>query len=234
MLFQMVTQRPLIAWFRNRSLAHPFRQGVSEAVIGLQEGARTGGDMRHAGQVAVAHGAGEIVIFPGAAVRAVDVAGEAAIEAIRRRGWRGHADQRVQVVQILAGQFQFQVEIAQPQRVQQRAAGMRTGRSTHRFHVDTVGLLGVLQFQRRFGGAVQGEVVAFLAALAGYGHAGQRIALAGLAAQEISLQEAAICGVYLHGLAAELTGIDIGLAAGELSALLPQAREQVLYGAEAE
>ena len=58
--------------------------------------------------------------------------------------------------------------------------------------------------------------------------------IAGLAAQEISLQEAAICGVYLHGLAAELTGIDIGLAAGELAALLPQAREQVLYGVEAE
>lgn len=58
--------------------------------------------------------------------------------------------------------------------------------------------------------------------------------IAGLAAQEISLQEAAICGVYLHGLAAELTGIDIGLAAGELAGLLPQAREQVLYGAEAE
>lgn len=58
--------------------------------------------------------------------------------------------------------------------------------------------------------------------------------IAGLAAQEISLQEAAICGVYLHGLAAELTGIDIGLAAGELAAWLPQAREQVLYGAEAE
>lgn len=58
--------------------------------------------------------------------------------------------------------------------------------------------------------------------------------IAGLAAQEISLQEAAICGVYLHGLAAELTSIDIGLAAGELAALLPQAREQVLYGTEAE
>lgn len=58
--------------------------------------------------------------------------------------------------------------------------------------------------------------------------------IAGLAAQKISLQEAAICGVYLHGLAAELTGIDIGLAAGELAALLPQAREQVLYGTEAE
>ena len=60
------------------------------------------------------------------------------------------------------------------------------------------------------------------------------VIIAGLAAQEISLQEAAICGVYLHGMAAELTGIDIGLAAGELAALLPQAREQVLYGAEAE
>ena len=58
--------------------------------------------------------------------------------------------------------------------------------------------------------------------------------IAGLAAQKISLQEAAICGVYLHGLAAELTGIDIGLAAGELAAMLPQAREQVLYGVEAE
>ena len=58
--------------------------------------------------------------------------------------------------------------------------------------------------------------------------------IAGLAAQEITLQEAAICGVYLHGLAAELTGVDIGLAAGELAAYLPQAREQVLYGVEAE
>lgn len=58
--------------------------------------------------------------------------------------------------------------------------------------------------------------------------------IAGLAAQEITLQEAAICGVYLHGLAAELTGMDIGLAAGELAAYLPQAREQVLYGVEAE
>ena len=58
--------------------------------------------------------------------------------------------------------------------------------------------------------------------------------IAGLAAQEITLQEAAICGVYLHGLAAELTGVDIGLAAGELAAYLPQAREQVLYGVDAE
>ena len=54
--------------------------------------------------------------------------------------------------------------------------------------------------------------------------------IAGLAAQEISLQEAAICGVYLHGLAAELSGIDIGLAAGELAQYLPQARQKVLVG----
>lgn len=54
--------------------------------------------------------------------------------------------------------------------------------------------------------------------------------IAGLAAQEISLQEAAICGVYLHGLAAELSGIDVGLAAGELAQYLPQARQKVLAG----
>ncbi len=54
--------------------------------------------------------------------------------------------------------------------------------------------------------------------------------IAGLAAQEISLQEAAICGVYLHGLAAELSGIDIGLAAGELAQHLPEARQKVLVG----
>lgn len=56
--------------------------------------------------------------------------------------------------------------------------------------------------------------------------------IAGLAGQEISLQEAAVCGVYLHGLAAQLSGIDIGLAAGEIAALLPEARKKVLHGAE--
>ena len=40
MLFQMVTQRPLIAFFRGQSIAEPIRQGVREAVVGLQEGAR--------------------------------------------------------------------------------------------------------------------------------------------------------------------------------------------------
>lgn len=56
--------------------------------------------------------------------------------------------------------------------------------------------------------------------------------IAGLAGQEISLQEAAICGVYLHGLTAELSGIDIGLAAGEIAPLLPEARKRVLQGIE--
>lgn len=54
--------------------------------------------------------------------------------------------------------------------------------------------------------------------------------IAGLAGQEISLQEAAVCGVYLHGLTAELSGIDIGLAAGEIAPLLPEARKRVLQG----
>src|SRR5690606_23843050 len=40
MLFQMVTQRPLIAFFRGESIAEPVNQGVREAVVGLQEGAR--------------------------------------------------------------------------------------------------------------------------------------------------------------------------------------------------
>ena len=54
--------------------------------------------------------------------------------------------------------------------------------------------------------------------------------IAGLAAQEITLQEAAVCGVYLHGKAADISGIDIGLAAGELAQLLPEARCEVLKG----
>src|SRR5690606_21301097 len=40
MLFQMVTQRPLIAFFRGQSIAAPLRLGLHEAVVGLQEGAR--------------------------------------------------------------------------------------------------------------------------------------------------------------------------------------------------
>ncbi|TKR57226.1 TRAP transporter fused permease subunit [Allopusillimonas ginsengisoli] len=40
MLFQMLTQRPLIAWFRKQQVAPAIKKGVSEAVLGLQEGAR--------------------------------------------------------------------------------------------------------------------------------------------------------------------------------------------------
>nr|WP_283738504.1 TRAP transporter fused permease subunit [Alcaligenes faecalis] len=40
MLFQMATQRPIIAWFRKQATAQPLRQGVSEVWTGLQEGAR--------------------------------------------------------------------------------------------------------------------------------------------------------------------------------------------------
>ncbi len=40
MLLQMVTQWPLIAWFRKEPVAPRLRQGLSDAVTGLQEGAR--------------------------------------------------------------------------------------------------------------------------------------------------------------------------------------------------
>lgn len=50
--------------------------------------------------------------------------------------------------------------------------------------------------------------------------------IAALAGQEIRLQEAALCGVYLHGLAGELAADGcIGLAAGQISEFLPQARK---------
>ncbi|HUH39530.1 MAG TPA: TRAP transporter fused permease subunit, partial [Castellaniella sp.] len=40
MLAQMVTQHPLIAWFRRQPAAEGWRAGWSEAITGLQEGAR--------------------------------------------------------------------------------------------------------------------------------------------------------------------------------------------------
>ena len=49
--------------------------------------------------------------------------------------------------------------------------------------------------------------------------------IAGLAAQGISLAEAAVCGVYLHGLAGSLACTGVGLAAGEIAAFLADARE---------
>lgn len=52
--------------------------------------------------------------------------------------------------------------------------------------------------------------------------------IAALAAQGVTLQEAAICGVYLHGLAGKLACGDVGLAAGEIAAHLGAARRQAL------
>ncbi|NYT60182.1 TRAP transporter fused permease subunit [Alcaligenaceae bacterium] len=40
MVVQMLTQRPLIAWFRKQSVAPAVKTGVSETITGLQEGAR--------------------------------------------------------------------------------------------------------------------------------------------------------------------------------------------------
>ena len=52
--------------------------------------------------------------------------------------------------------------------------------------------------------------------------------IAGLAGQEITLQEAVLCGVYLHGLAGERAHQgQIGLVAGELAEALPQLRAEL-------
>ena len=52
--------------------------------------------------------------------------------------------------------------------------------------------------------------------------------IAGLAAQGVSLQEATLCGVFLHGLAGEYVADGkVGLAAGEIANFLPEAREDV-------
>ena len=52
--------------------------------------------------------------------------------------------------------------------------------------------------------------------------------IAGLAGQEITLREAVLCGVYLHGKAGQLAQEGhIGLLASELAEVLPQLRAQV-------
>lgn len=55
--------------------------------------------------------------------------------------------------------------------------------------------------------------------------------IAALAAQGVTLQEAAVCGVYLHGLAGTLACGDVGLAAGEIASHLGEARQQTLAAA---
>lgn len=53
--------------------------------------------------------------------------------------------------------------------------------------------------------------------------------IAALAAQGISLQEAALCGVYLHGLAGTMASDNtVGLAANEIAVALPSALKRVL------
>ena len=55
--------------------------------------------------------------------------------------------------------------------------------------------------------------------------------IAGLAAQGISLAEAAVCGVYLHGAAGSMACEDVGLAADEISYYLSDARDDVRHEA---
>ena len=55
-------------------------------------------------------------------------------------------------------------------------------------------------------------------------------AIAGMAAQGLNLFDAAVCGVYLHGLAGELVKAELGEAgmlASDLLTALPQAIRQL-------
>lgn len=52
--------------------------------------------------------------------------------------------------------------------------------------------------------------------------------IAGLAAQKLNLLDAAICGSYLHGLAAEMYNLEEGtMLTSELLNLIPKAIEEV-------
>jgi NAD(P)H-hydrate epimerase len=52
--------------------------------------------------------------------------------------------------------------------------------------------------------------------------------IAALVGQGLAAEDAAVAGVYLHGLAGEMAAKDsIGMAASELLAMIPEARKQV-------
>ena len=52
--------------------------------------------------------------------------------------------------------------------------------------------------------------------------------IAALTGQGLSVADAAVAGVYIHGLAGELAAKDrIGMAASELLMMLPEARKQI-------
>src|SRR5690606_25436919 len=109
-----------------------------------QERARTtGGDAGVAAQVAVADGPGEAVVVPGGAL-AFDVAGEVAVEGVGRRRREGDAEQRVQVGQVLAGERELQVEVAEPQRIEQGAPRVRGGGAGAGAGFDPVGTVRIL------------------------------------------------------------------------------------------
>ena len=130
--------------------------------IGVQQGALAAhGDRGRPAKVAVADEAGEIVVAP-----RIAVAAEAAIQAIGRRGRRRDADQRKQVFHVLSGEPQAQVEVAQAERIEQRAARVRAGGARGGAQVDAIRPVRLPQRQRRFHPTRNGEGVACPPALA--------------------------------------------------------------------
>src|SRR5690606_40438955 len=97
---------------------------------------------------------------------AFDVAGEVAVEGVGRRRREGDAEQRVQVGQVLAGERELQVEVAEPQRIEQGPARVRGGGAGPRTRVDAIRAVRILQVERGFRPALEGERAAFTMALA--------------------------------------------------------------------
>src|SRR5690606_18423749 len=125
--------------------------------VRAQERARaTGGDAGVAAQVAVADGPGEAVVVPGGAL-AFDVAGEVAVEGVGRRRREGDAEQRVQVGQVFARERELQVEVAEPQRIEQGPARMRGSGAGPRARIDAIWAVRILQVQRGLGTALERE-----------------------------------------------------------------------------
>ena len=103
-----------------------------------------------AAQVAVANIAAEAAIAPGAADRILDIARESTIQRIWRCVRGRHANQRIQVGKIASGQGEFQVHVAEAQRIEQRAARVSLGGAGACLQVDAVRTFAVTQFKRRF------------------------------------------------------------------------------------
>ena len=109
-----------------------------------QQAVTAGGDLGRAREVAVADLAFEALVAPDIAI-----ADKAAVERIARRVRHGDAEERIEVLEVLARERHLHVEGVEPQQARDRAAGMRAGGTGRGAQVDGVGRAGRTELQRR-------------------------------------------------------------------------------------